>query len=722
MPPQHAEPLHPGPGSPNQRRPQTAEPGDGSASRPPSGGGFGVVGDLPVVNGRVEGIRLLREPPDIGQGVVPEGHVVPFRLHRVGEHPLGKSTRARVSGAAPPQGPGNAGGSVDFGQVLPVRAVVNCGKEEPLPVRPRVGVGDHDQAREVRGCGTEIDEGDVRTIPKPSTLDIVADLHEHRPESRPLSGLEGEKGREGRRHARGSVGHGIPPFPFGSLRRFTRRFPLHPLWPCGGAARQVFLRAGPEPESSATEGQPILPKMAARCAATLSLTPWSLRPRMIAPTSAFDGTFGSAMILPPGAVRLLLFGEPGTSRAACLEGLRTLTVDVQVAGLRTLARMLLRDDGASWSGLETGLLEPPHLVAVLDDGRELLPPPPVQQRGGALWVRIRGFGSGPPASSSGWDRVLREPVSQPAWSQLLTDARGAGPFRRRPGPYLAADFRGPDHAPEPPPATGSGVGPLRVLLVEDDPVVAAVTRHHLEREGALVDVARGHESAMERFMSRAWDLVLTDIRLGLDSGVQLVADMRRFEREEVRERTRILAFGEAPEGRVAVAGGVAGFDGRVGKPLCDLELRAELRQLRPDRRPDSGHPRDTTETLEDRRVIEASRGLLIGEVPQLVALLRAAAADRRDRGDNVLAALGHRLRGASSAVGEVGLAQAAKALEKALVKGRPDRPGAGRPGVDPGAAVERLITELERMRTASERGGAAGASRRRWSSAETRLP
>ena len=66
----------------------------------------------------------------------------------------------------------------------------------------------------------------------------------------------------------------------------------------------------------------------------------------------------------------------------------------------------------------------------------------------------------------------------------------------------------------------------RVLLVEDEPSVASITRRILTRAGLEVEVVGSAEKALQRLDEAAFDVVLTDVGLPGMSGRQLVATSR----------------------------------------------------------------------------------------------------------------------------------------------------------------------------------------------------
>ena len=62
---------------------------------------------------------------------------------------------------------------------------------------------------------------------------------------------------------------------------------------------------------------------------------------------------------------------------------------------------------------------------------------------------------------------------------------------------------------------------MRVLIVDDEPLVKRVLTHCLEREGYAVDCACNGEAALERIRAQSPDLLITDVNMPGMSGEDL---------------------------------------------------------------------------------------------------------------------------------------------------------------------------------------------------------
>ncbi|WP_349010745.1 response regulator [Rhizobium sp. RCAM05973] len=66
---------------------------------------------------------------------------------------------------------------------------------------------------------------------------------------------------------------------------------------------------------------------------------------------------------------------------------------------------------------------------------------------------------------------------------------------------------------------------MRVLLVEDNPIIGNAVQDHLRAEGWSVDWSITLESATVAVAARAYDVILLDLRLPDGSGLALLGHM-----------------------------------------------------------------------------------------------------------------------------------------------------------------------------------------------------
>jgi two-component system, cell cycle response regulator CpdR len=67
----------------------------------------------------------------------------------------------------------------------------------------------------------------------------------------------------------------------------------------------------------------------------------------------------------------------------------------------------------------------------------------------------------------------------------------------------------------------SGLFPMKILYVEDNPLVREVTSELLHQENRHIVCCESAEDALQEFGSSAYDLVITDVSLPVMSGLDL---------------------------------------------------------------------------------------------------------------------------------------------------------------------------------------------------------
>jgi len=179
----------------------------------------------------------------------------------------------------------------------------------------------------------------------------------------------------------------------------------------------------------------------------------------------------------------------------------------------------------------------------------------------------------------GFAGYLVKPVRQ---SSLIERLLAKGPeqsFAAEDVPEPPATATG---APEKPAHAAKPADGLKILLAEDNPINAMLTRELLRRRGHDVREVASGEEAVEACAGERFDLVLTDIHMpGLD-GVEATKRIRADEAAKGRPRVPIVALtADALEtGKRACQ--EAGMDGFLTKPIDPAELSDVLNELFPD--------------------------------------------------------------------------------------------------------------------------------------------
>jgi CheY-like chemotaxis protein len=136
---------------------------------------------------------------------------------------------------------------------------------------------------------------------------------------------------------------------------------------------------------------------------------------------------------------------------------------------------------------------------------------------------------------------------------------------------VAVSNERPVRAAAPPPLVAAG---RRVLLAEDNPINAMLTRELLRRRGYEVSEVGSGEAALQVLEEESFDLILTDIHMPGMDGIEMTSRLREHEAAIGRSHTPVVALtADALEtGKDACQ--EAGMDGFLTKPVDPAELDA----------------------------------------------------------------------------------------------------------------------------------------------------
>lgn len=123
---------------------------------------------------------------------------------------------------------------------------------------------------------------------------------------------------------------------------------------------------------------------------------------------------------------------------------------------------------------------------------------------------------------------------------------------------------------------------MRILLIEDDPVLRDVVQRSLTDAGHRVDAAGDLAAARQFWSLQPYDAVMLDLNLPLDhqpraeqaNGLTLLRERRRK-----GDRTPVLVLTARNRTEERIAGLNAGADDYLGKPFDLAEVEARLRAL-----------------------------------------------------------------------------------------------------------------------------------------------
>ena len=113
----------------------------------------------------------------------------------------------------------------------------------------------------------------------------------------------------------------------------------------------------------------------------------------------------------------------------------------------------------------------------------------------------------------------------------------------------------------------------RVLLVDDDTELAETIGQYLREEGFAVDLADGAQAALKLRAQRAYDILVLDVMMPGENGLELLKRLRR------ETDTPVLMLTARAEELDRVLGLELGADDYLTKPFHLRELAARLRAI-----------------------------------------------------------------------------------------------------------------------------------------------
>ncbi len=252
---------------------------------------------------------------------------------------------------------------------------------------------------------------------------------------------------------------------------------------------------------------------------------------------------------------------------------------------------------------------------------------------------------------------------------------------------------------------------LRVLLAEDNAVNQLVALRLLERFGHTVTVAANGKKALEAWEKGGFDAILMDVQMPEMNGWETTQAIREKERSTGGRIPIIAMTAHAMKGDDERCF-AAGMDDYLTKPIRTEELmtvlekvgaRKAAREVRLDRATvrrvvnQEAEAVDLAAALErlggDRGLYDELVGVFKNECPSMTAEMRRAIDDQDGK---TLARSAHTLRGSSSNLGAVAVADAALELEKLARAEKLE--GAGEQFKVLESEIERLLSELETLR------------------------
>jgi PAS domain S-box-containing protein len=258
----------------------------------------------------------------------------------------------------------------------------------------------------------------------------------------------------------------------------------------------------------------------------------------------------------------------------------------------------------------------------------------------------------------------------------------------------------------PPPAPPEALSPrpgLRVLLVEDNPLIVMVADAFLERMGLQRQAVGAGREALDLLACDSFDAVLMDVELPGMDGLDCTRRLRAGEAGGLNQDVPVVAMtGHALPGlrRRCLN---AGMDDYISKPVDYSELAAILERVTRERAP-AERPRGPDTELFDRSKVldrfDGDEGLLrevldtfLEDAPLKLSALESAAAEQDG---SRLEELAHALKGNAMTMGSPRCAERCQEVEAAARDGDPSRIS---------RALDALRQDMDKLMALMERGG-----------------
>ncbi|HEY1631103.1 MAG TPA: ATP-binding protein [Rhizomicrobium sp.] len=278
----------------------------------------------------------------------------------------------------------------------------------------------------------------------------------------------------------------------------------------------------------------------------------------------------------PGGGSLFWFTMPAfVAREALYEPERLVGQKIAIVTRNLVLREGLSAQIRSGGG-EVVSLESGADVVLVDAGTEAapdLPALPEQGKRAVVLLVPEARGRLPELKAMGFGAYLVKPVRQVSMLERVR-SRTTGMTNVSDGIAVGEDVaRAAD-------ARVSGrVEGLKILLVEDNPINAMLTRELLRRRGHQISEVTSGEAAIQVMAQERFDLMLTDIHMpGLD-GVEATKRIRLAELRAGKRRTPIVALTADVLETGKRACQEAGMDGFLSKPIDPAELDSMLAKI-----------------------------------------------------------------------------------------------------------------------------------------------
>ncbi len=115
------------------------------------------------------------------------------------------------------------------------------------------------------------------------------------------------------------------------------------------------------------------------------------------------------------------------------------------------------------------------------------------------------------------------------------------------------------------------LGPLRVLLAEDNDINRLIAMTMLQRWGFITKFAHNGEEAVDAMVAEEFDIILMDIQMPVMDGIEAAVEIRRMD-DEKKKNTPIIALTANALMGMEKEYFEAGMNGYLTKPFKEDDL------------------------------------------------------------------------------------------------------------------------------------------------------
>ncbi len=116
---------------------------------------------------------------------------------------------------------------------------------------------------------------------------------------------------------------------------------------------------------------------------------------------------------------------------------------------------------------------------------------------------------------------------------------------------------------------------MKVLVIEDEPLMLKALKFRLNKDGYDVTVAEDGRKALDLLHENRFDLIITDVMLPFNNGLEIVD----FVKNKNKWTTPIIILSAVGAENAVLDGFAIGADDYITKPFSPTELSVRVKRL-----------------------------------------------------------------------------------------------------------------------------------------------